>query len=85
MQTVRAKVTSKGQITIPAEIRRFLGVDAGDAVSFTVEGETVRLEVSEESVVERTAGALSGDESVENLREAAERAIAEEVVERSGK
>lgn len=84
MQRVRAKVTSKGQVTIPADIRRFLGVEAGDDISFAVEDETVRLEVSSESVVERTAGALKGRVSVENLREAAERAIAEEVVERSG-
>jgi hypothetical protein len=41
-------------------------------------------ETSSESVVERTAGALSGEVSVENLREATERAIAEEVLERSG-
>jgi antitoxin PrlF len=30
----RAKVTSKGQITIPVEIRRALGVKAGDKLRF---------------------------------------------------
>ncbi len=85
MRKLRAKVTSKGQITIPVEIRRFLSVNAGDAVSFTVEGETVRLEGSSDiGVVERTAGSLKGEVAVEDLREAAERAIAEEVMERSG-
>jgi len=29
-----AKVTSKGQITIPKEIRSALGLDAGDRVAF---------------------------------------------------
>lgn len=29
-----ATVTSKGQITIPAEVRRALAVDAGDRVEF---------------------------------------------------
>lgn len=34
-----AKVTTKGQITIPLEVRRKLGLDAGDRVQF-VESET---------------------------------------------
>ena len=29
-----AKVTSKGQITIPIEIRKFLGLDTGDELIF---------------------------------------------------
>ena len=31
-----ATVTSKGQITMPKEIREHLGVDAGDRVSFHI-------------------------------------------------
>ena len=33
---LEAKLTSKGQITIPIEIRKKLGVDTGDAISFQV-------------------------------------------------
>ena len=33
---LEAKVTSKGQITIPIEIRKKLGVNAGDAISFQI-------------------------------------------------
>lgn len=33
------KVTSKGQITIPVSIRHFLGVDAGDKIMFTQNGD----------------------------------------------
>lgn len=84
MQKLRARVTSKGQVTIPVYVRRRLGVEAGDEISFAVEDEVVRLEVSGESVVERTAGALKGKKSSENLRETAERAVSGEVVERSG-
>ncbi|MCD8005445.1 MAG: AbrB/MazE/SpoVT family DNA-binding domain-containing protein [Oscillospiraceae bacterium] len=36
-----AKVTSKGQITIPIEIRRFLGVKDGDKVMFVQDGNRV--------------------------------------------
>jgi AbrB family looped-hinge helix DNA binding protein len=32
--SVTAKVTSKGQITIPVEVRRSLGVKAGDRLRF---------------------------------------------------
>lgn len=34
MKEVLATVTSKGQITIPVEVRRHLGVNAGDRVAF---------------------------------------------------
>jgi AbrB family looped-hinge helix DNA binding protein len=33
-QIFRAKVTSKGQITVPVEIRRSLGVEPGDNIRF---------------------------------------------------
>jgi antitoxin PrlF len=33
-----AKVTSKGQITIPKVVREALGIEAGDEVAFRVEG-----------------------------------------------
>lgn len=33
---IKAKVTNKGQITIPIEIRRLLNVKAGDQISFSV-------------------------------------------------
>jgi len=36
-----AKVTSKGQITIPAEIRRKMGLKTGDKVLFVEDGEKV--------------------------------------------
>ncbi len=36
-----AKVTSKGQITIPAAIRKLLGVKDGDKVLFVQEGNKV--------------------------------------------
>ncbi|MCI2085394.1 AbrB/MazE/SpoVT family DNA-binding domain-containing protein [Olsenella sp. kh2p3] len=46
MQTVfvdSAKVMSKGQVTIPKEVRKVLGVQSGDKVTFVVEGNTVRV------------------------------------------
>jgi antitoxin PrlF len=52
-----AKVTSKGQITVPREIRRRLGVRAGDKLEFEEDGEGVRVTaVRNESVFEKYRG-----------------------------
>lgn len=37
------KVMSNGQITIPQDIRKLLGVDVGDVISFIVNGDQVVL------------------------------------------
>jgi len=37
------KVTTKGQVTIPQEIRDRLGIQPGAEVDFKVEGKTVKL------------------------------------------
>ena len=39
----QARITSKGQITIPREIRRVLGVRTGDKLLFEEEGAEVRV------------------------------------------
>jgi AbrB family looped-hinge helix DNA binding protein len=39
----QARITSKGQITVPQEIRRALGVHAGDSLLFEQEGTQVRV------------------------------------------
>ena len=36
-----ATVTSKGQVTLPAKVRRALSIDAGDRLSFTLEDDHV--------------------------------------------
>lgn len=38
-----ARITSKGQITVPHEIRRALGVGPGDRLQFEKEGNVVRV------------------------------------------
>ena len=38
-----AKVTSKGQVTIPVAIRKMLGIQEGDKILFVEEGEKVVL------------------------------------------
>jgi antitoxin PrlF len=78
-------VTRKGQVTIPADIRRALGIEEGDKVAFVLEDDQVKL-TRKGSVVEQTAGALKSNIpalSLREEREAAEQAIAEEALERS--
>jgi AbrB family looped-hinge helix DNA binding protein len=40
-----ATVTSKGQVTIPVEVRNQLGLAAGDRIEFILNDETGRYEV----------------------------------------
>ena len=38
-----AKVMSKGQVTIPKNVREALGIDVGDRVTFIVDGNEIRM------------------------------------------
>ncbi len=51
-------ITRKGQVTIPAEIRRALSLNEGDKIAFEVEEDRIHIAARRGSVVERTAGAL---------------------------
>lgn len=69
-------MTSKGQITIPIEIRRQLGLQTGDRLHFRV-GENGRIEVwpAEKPEYRRLLGSLAhlaGEEpvSIEDMRRA---------------
>jgi AbrB family looped-hinge helix DNA binding protein len=51
-----AKLTSKSQMTIPAAIRRLLGIAAGDVVILTVEGGEVILRAAKGGWTESSRG-----------------------------
>ncbi len=44
MREIVASITQRGQVTIPAEVRRLLGVKPRDKVAFKIEDGQVRLE-----------------------------------------
>lgn len=80
MTEASATITSKGQITIPLQIRQRLHLSQGDTVTFVVEGDHAILRPGV-SVVAATAGVLRGSEpalDASELREAAEQAIADD-------
>jgi AbrB family looped-hinge helix DNA binding protein len=78
-------VTRKGQITIPVEFRKALGLKEGDKVALSLEEGEVRLSPTD-SIVTRTAGIFKTGEpakTAKELRVLAEEAIAADVMERS--
>ena len=44
-----AKVTSKGQITVPREIRLLLGIDSGEYLEFIRKGDDIIISKKEEA------------------------------------
>jgi AbrB family looped-hinge helix DNA binding protein len=72
------RITSKGQVTIPIDVRQQLGLHEGDEVEFVVDGNTARIvrAKSNESAGRRLAARLRGrgssgmstDEIMELLR-----------------
>ncbi len=76
-----ATITTKGQVTIPAEGRRHLGVNPGDKIAFVVEPDgTVRLRVPrypDVASLRGAAGSLKKPRSWEEMRAIAREAALE--------
>ena len=76
-----AKVTSKGQATIPIEIRRYLGIHEGDRIEFTIGSDGCvqmqRVEYPTLASLRGAAGSLAKPKSWEEI----ERSAREERVE----
>jgi AbrB family looped-hinge helix DNA binding protein len=57
----RAKVTSKGQVTVPVEVRRLLGLKPGEHLRFEPHADGIRLvRDAAESVFEKWRGIGTG-------------------------
>ena len=39
MKEIISTITSKGQVTIPAEVRRYLGIKTNDKIAFVIDSE----------------------------------------------
>ena len=64
------RVTSKGQVTIPLEVRRALGIHPGSDVEFQIEENGARLVVDPDGAareIARLRGAGSGELSTDEI------------------
>ena len=64
------RVTEKGQVTIPIEVRRALGIQPGSDVEFQLEEDGVRLVVDPERAAQeiaRMCGAGTGELSTDEI------------------
>ena len=81
-----ARMKEKGQITVPAEIRKAHELDTGSRLVFEDRGEYIAL-IPEHELVDRTAGALSaytrkpGSMTPDQMHDRASEAIADENIE----
>ncbi|HEX9989741.1 MAG TPA: type II toxin-antitoxin system PrlF family antitoxin [Chloroflexia bacterium] len=58
MKRLLARVSNRGQVTIPAEMRRHLGIKQGDKITFVLDDEgTVTVEVTRYSTIASLRGA----------------------------
>lgn len=77
-----SKVTFKGQVTIPKEIRRALGIETGDSLLFQIEDAEVRLRRVKRANVPDLYGAFpvtTPFPGVQEVRAEVEKRIAEHV------
>lgn len=81
MREQETRLTQKGQVTIPVEIRVRLGLKPRDMVCFEIEGDVVKLKPARSKLLEGY-GAVSPRKRPENWRKVRaeiEQAVAEEV------
>lgn len=55
-----AKVSSKGQVTLPAEVRKALNIKPGARVQFFIDGDNVQVRSAEKGI-EELRGSVSAD------------------------
>ncbi len=82
MKEILSAVTQRGQVTVPAEVRRLLGLRTGDKVAFQIEDGEVRLAPAK-FTLESAYGSvtpLHRPEDFEAIKEQALEAKAEEQV-----
>lgn len=81
MQEFETSVTEKGQVTIPQEIRRIMGLQPRDKVRFEVEGDVVKISRASSKLLQwfGSVRPRNKPEDFQKVREEFEKGVAEEV------
>src|SRR6266403_1416859 len=81
MQEFETSVTEKGQVTIPQEIRRIMGLQPRDKVRFKVEGDEVKISRASSKLLQWFGSVTPRNkpEDFEKIREEFEKEVAEDV------
>ena len=81
MRELETKLTQKGQVTIPAEIRHRLGLKPKDVVRFEIEGDEVKLKPATSQLLAGYGAVkpIHKPEDWKKVRAEMEEAVAEEV------
>ncbi len=81
MQEFETTLTEKGQVTIPLEIRRLIGLQPRDKVRFQVEGDMIKISRASSKLLAGYGAVppLQKPEDFQKLREEFEKGVAQEV------
>ncbi len=82
MQEFETTLTEKGQVTIPQEIRRLLGLHPKDKVRFEVDGDVVRIKQASSKLLQAFGAVkpMQKAEHFQEIREKFEEELARDVV-----
>lgn len=61
MKSSKSILTSKGQLTVPKEVRDRLGLEPGDGLIFEIEDNSVRLRVEKRTTLRQLKGSLPAE------------------------
>jgi antitoxin PrlF len=82
MQDLETTLTQKGQVTIPLEVRRLMGLEPHDRVRFEIEGDIVRITKASSKLL-KWYGSVKPQNKPEDwraIREEFEKGVASEVI-----
>ena len=81
MREFETTISEKGQVTIPQEIRRLLGLHPRDKVRFEVEGEVVKITRASSKLLQGYGAVIPRNkpEDFQELRDEFEKGVAKDI------